>query len=134
MPCIHAPTGPASLCAPVPDRSTYKLDKSSNQPPGCGKACSPKNLERIVYVRPDFWASLNHYERVAVIGHELGHLEGTTCEACADRRAGAIMRARGYSRDLAQRAFARIVKSRPNASHDAAEGWDAMDRAMKGSK
>lgn len=94
----------------------------------------------VVEVDAPWWARLDGVERLAVLAHEAAHhergcasgLEGAAsgcppvaCEACADRRAGAVLRAWGVLAPATLRAFRGAVRGRLDAAHDALEGWHA---------
>lgn len=110
--------------------------------PGKARTIVPGPLR--VQVDARWWAELSSSERAAVLAHECAHhqpgcangVEGAAgcptapraCEACADRRAGAILRAWGVSLDSVRAAFLRVIHSRPDAADDAAEGWKYADK------
>jgi hypothetical protein len=93
---------------------------------------------RLIEVDSKFWGRMNHFQKAAFLAHELAHLEpgparrddgGEPCESCADKRAGAIMAAWGFSRLSAVNAAGTIIDSRAGAPSSYATGWDIYTRS-----
>lgn len=105
-----------------------------------GKAVTVTPGPLVVRVDALWWDGLSTVERAAVLAHELAHHEPgcangeegaeacpsapRACEACADRRAGAVLRMWGVQSADAVRAFRRVVHTRYDAALDALEGWN----------
>ena len=89
--------------------------------------------ENVIVVDAGLWRVATPAQRAMLIAHEMAHHgKAGRCEDCADRRAGAIMRQWGFSEAATARAFASLIRSRPQAGASAADGWRGIDAAAKG--
>lgn len=82
---------------------------------GCKALAYPATGE--IAIDPTWWASLESVgARLAVLAHELGHLLGARCQACADYHAGRWLASLGISYRDAVRGLDATVFSRPAAA------------------
>ena len=135
MVCHHLE--PQRIAIPPPDVSTVQFDIIKNLGEK-GRAFPPM---RLIEVDQYFWQKMNRAQRAAFLAHELAHLEpgparrddgGEPCESCADKRAGAIMAAWGFSRRATVNAAGSIINSRAGASSSYAAGWDTYHKENRG--
>lgn len=78
-----------------------------------------------IEIDPAWWAGVRTIgARLAVIGHELGHLMGADCQRCADFYAGAVVRAHGLAyRDAALGFDELLGQHRLTATRDLVRGF-----------
>lgn len=112
----------------IPDKRAVKYSVVENVNPACNKGC---NENGVITFSRSFWENASPAERDAALAHELAHSMGEDCEPCADKGAGQILKAWGYSRSLSARALDAVVTSpaRRGAGRRAAEGWGFMTPA-----
>lgn len=140
MPCRCPRRG---LLNAAPSLESIAVERRASLP---GKAMTVVPGPLLVLVDSAWYDLLSSTERAAVLAHELAHHESgcangergadhcpmapRACEACADRRAGAVLRQWGISLDSSMRAFRRVVHTRQDASRDVQEGWNAGARSL----
>lgn len=77
----------------------------------------------LVVIDPDWWGNIRTIAgRLAILGHEIGHLMGAACQRCADFYAGAYLRAFGISDRDAIQTFDAAVETRDDAALSLAAG------------
>jgi hypothetical protein len=95
---------------------------------------------RQIEIDQQFWETLDPVQQNALLAHEMAHLEkgparrddgGIPCENCADKRAGAIMAAWGFSQRATMKAINGIIQTRPRAAYSYAEGWSAYKKGRR---
>lgn len=84
-----------------------------------------------------YWDTLNDAQKAAVLAHERAHPEigmDVSCEGCADKVGGYLMRAWGYGPDVVQRSFHSLNVQREQdhgtIGANASEGAYAAERAL----
>lgn len=97
-----------------------------------GRKAASKPATGEVWIDKTYWESEpNPVARLGLYLHEIGHLEGANCEACADRRAGQWMRQLGLTDDHdAVDMFLRRIQHR-NAG-EAAENFHEGFQGVRG--
>ena len=114
VPAQNCQKGCAPFVQPMPFQLTFEEEpQKALSYPATG----------LVVIDPSFWASIPTVAgRLAVLGHEIGHLMGAECQTCADAYAGRYLKAIGISSRDAIQAFDSAIHSRKNAALALAEG------------
>jgi hypothetical protein len=83
------------------------------------KAAANRALNR-VWLDPQWFPALKApADRLTLIAHEYGHLDGALCEGCADTRAGELLKLWGLDGERAANLLLQVLEHRdPVAAHD----------------